>query len=511
VRIEREEIIAAYDKGPRAVVRLVTRIVRHFEKTIGRLEDTIELLVIDMGVQSRTTRELAEENRRLGERIAELESRLNMSSRNSSKPPSSDGLSKPPAKKRNTGGSPGGQKGHEGHTLRMVDDPDRVITHDVTECARCGRSLDRVAPAYEARQVFDLPPIAIEVTEHRSEKKTCPSCGFENKAAFPEGVEGSAQYGPRVTACAVYLNQYHLLPYARLSEAMSDLFDCPVSQGTLVNATRAASERLRGFEQEVKQRIAASPVACFDETGMRVQGKGAWLHVASTDGLTHYGVHPRRGREATDDIGILPGFSGTAEHDCWSPYLTYDCSHALCCAHLIRELTFQHEECSQEWALDMIELLLEANEVVKEAKDKGRAGLSRSRLKAFEKRYKRILASGFAANPLPDTRDQPVRRGRKKKTKARNLLERLRDHQREVLRFTNDFSVPFDNNLAERDLRMAKVKQKISGTFRSWDGASDFCRIRGYISTARKNSVPVIGALVDVFLGKPFVPGAVET
>lgn len=504
MHVEREEMIAAYNKGPRAVIKLVNKIVRHFEKAIDKFKGDVERLSREVGA-------LREENLRLAQRISELESRLNMNSRNSSKPPSSDGLSKPPAARKKTGKPPGGQKGHEGHTLRMVEDPDRVITHRVTECARCGRSLDRVASACEARQVFDLPPIAIQVTEHRSEKKDCPSCGFESKAAFPPGVDQSAQYGPRVTACAVYLNQYHLLPYARLSEAMSDLFGCPVSQGTLVNATRAASERLRGVEQEIKQRIAEAPVVCFDETGMRVEGKGAWLHVASTDKLTHYAVHPRRGRQATDDIGILPGFTGTAEHDCWSPYLTYDCSHALCCAHLIRELTFPAEECAQDWALDMTELLLEANEAVKEAKALGRTGLSHSGLKGFEKRYKRILARGFAANPLPDTRDQPARRGRKKKTKARNLLERLRDYQCEVLRFMNDFSVPFTNNLAEADLRMAKVKQKISGTFRSRDGARDFCRIRGYISTARKNSVPAIGALVDVFLGKPFVPGAVET
>ena len=508
MRVERQEILAAYNKGPKAVIRLVNGIVREFEKALEKLNSDIER---DISALREESLLLAEENRELARRIAELESSLKTNSRNSSKPPSSDGLSKPPAKKRNTGRSPGGQQGHEGRTLRMVEDPDRVITHRVTGCGRCGHSLEMVTGVHEARQVFDLPPIAIEVTEHRAERKTCPRCGSLSRASFPEGVTQSAQYGERVMATAVYLNEYHLLPYKRLSEAMNDLFGCPVSQGTLVNAVRTASEKLRGAEQETKRRIAEAPVVCFDETGMRVEGKGAWLHVASTDMLTHYAIHPRRGRQATDEIGILPAFTGTAEHDCWSPYLTYDCSHALCCAHLIRELTFQAEECAQDWAFDMIELLREANETVKKAKEKRRAKLSRSVLKALERRYERILASGFAANPLPDARGQPVRRGRKKKTKTRNLLERLGNHRCEVLRFTRDFSVPFDNNLAERDLRMAKVKQKISGTFRSWEGAGDFCRIRGYISTVRKNGVPVIQAFADVFEGKLFVPAAAGT
>jgi transposase/uncharacterized coiled-coil protein SlyX len=517
VRIEREEIIAAYDKGPRAVVKLVNRIVQQFEKTIARLrgdiaklEDTIELLGIDMGAQERRIDFLVKENQELAERIAELEARLNMNSRNSSKPPSSDGLSKPPAKRRKAGKPPGGQQGHVGHTHRMVERPDHTVVHTVSRCASCGRSLDRVkAAGYERRQVFELPVVRVEVTEHGAQRKKCPSCGSLNTAAFPQGVTQSAQYGPRARSAAVYLNQYQLLPYERASELMADLFGCSISQATLVNATRAASENLTGVEREIQRLLTSSPVACFDETGMRVEGRGAWLHVASTDKLTHYAVHPKRGREATDDIGILPAFTGTAVHDCWSPYLTYDCSHALCCAHLVRELAFQ-EECGQEWASDMIDLLLKAYAAVNEAKAMGRQSLKRSRLKTFEKRYERILARGFTANPLPEARGQPVRRGRKKKTKARNLLERLRDHRCEVLAFMNDFSVPFDNNLAERDLRMSKVKQKISGTFRSWNGAHDFCRIRTYISTAKKNHVPVVEALASAFRGEPLVPGSIQ-
>lgn len=519
MRVEREEILAAYDKGPRAVVRLVNKIIRQFEKTIAKLmgdiaklEDTIELLGIDMGVQNRKMRELAEENLRLAERVSELEARLNMNSRNSSKPPSSDGLSKPPAKRKKTGKRPGGQEGHEGHNLSMVENPDWEIVYPVKECSSCGRSLSRVEPAgHERRQVFELPPMAVEVTEHRAEVRLCPACGCENRAAFPEEVTQPVQYGPHLKAAAVYLNSYQLIPYERTGEVFSDLFGCEISEGTLVNWTSAASETLGPVENETKRQLTRSPVVSFDETGIRVDGKTAWLHVSSTERLTHYGAHPRRGSEATKAIGILPELGGTAVHDFFSSYLSYSCSHALCCAHILRELTFLAEENGEKWAVKMKKLLGDANDAVNERKAHGFKRLKGSQAKRFENRYERILAEGFAANPLPDIRGQPKRRGRKKKTKTRNLLERLRDYRCEVLKFMRDFSVPFDNNLAERDLRMAKVKQKISGTFRSWDGAHDFCRIRGYISTARKNQVPVIQALTDAFERKPFVPARVET
>ena len=524
MQIGRKEILALCTTDPGAVLELVETLVTTIadqmediaelrgqfarqQKASEKLERRLDKLQHEnRGLRDRMGL-LEGENGRLKKRVKELEGQLKLNSRNSSKPPSSDGFSKPPTVRKKTGKPPGGQAGHEGHTLQMVESPDHTVIHTVSECFSCGRSLERVATTdHERRQVFDLPPVKVEVTEHRAERKTCPRCGSLSRASFPEGVTQPVQYGPRLKAAAVYMSQYQLIPYERATDVFSVLFGCDVSEGTLVNWNRAASEMLKPVEGEIKRLLAGSPVANFDETGMRVEGRGAWLHVASTDKLTHYAVHPKRGRRATDDIGILPGFRGTAVHDCWSPYLTYGCSHALCCAHLIRELTFQQEENAQEWAGDMKELLLEEYAAVNEAKARGSQCLKRRQVKEFEKSYERILSKGFRANPLPEARGQPSRRGRKKKTKARNLLERLRDHQGKVLAFTRDFSVPFDNNLAERDLRMAKVKQKISGTFRSLEGAHDFCRIRGYISTARKNSVPVIQALADVFEGKPFVP-----
>lgn len=489
MRLSREAILSVYDAGLDAVVQLV-----------GILLDAIDKH-LDQIAYSR------EENKKLRERVKTLESQIKMNSRNSSKPPSSDGLRKLPVKRKKTGRTPGGQKGHKGHTLLMVENPDRKITHSVTECKFCGCSLGDVKAAkYERRQVFELPPIRAEVTEHRCERKACPQCGCENKAVFPEDVLQPVQYGPRLRAVAVYLNQYQLLPYERTSEMFGDLFGHSISQATLVNANRAASEMLKPVEDEIKQQIINSSVAHFDETGMRVNGKRVWLHVASNKQLTGYGIHNKRGCKAINDIGILSDFEGTAVHDCWRSYFTYSCSHALCNAHLLRELTFLEEVESEKWAGKMGKVLLDIFGACNEAAARGKEFLSKTLLKRFEEMYDRTVAEGFLANPLPEPGSRPGKRGKIKKTKARNLLERLRNYKPEILAFMYDFSVPFDNNQAERDIRMAKVKQKISGTFRSWDGAHAFCRIRGYISTARKNSVSVIQALTDAFEGKPFIP-----
>jgi len=496
MQLSREDILSVYDAGPDAVVQLVETLLDAINK---------------LAEQSEQVAYLQEENKKLKERVKTLEGQIKLNSRNSSKPPSSDMFRKPATKRKKTGKSPGGQKGHKGHTLMMVEDPDREIIHPLTECEFCGGSLDDVKVAgHERRQVFELPPIRAEVIEHRCERKVCPRCGCENKAAFPEDVTQPVQYGPRLRAVAVYLSQYQLLPYERTCELFDDLFGHKLSQATLVNANMAAGEILKPVEDEIKRQIINSSVAHFDETGIRVNGKREWLHVASTERLTGYGAHDKRGCEAINDIGILPDFRGTAVHDCWRPYFTYSCSHSLCNAHLLRELTFLEEEKNEKWAGRMGKLLLDIYDACNEARSRRKTQLPKALMKGFEKRYDRTVAEGLLANPLPKSRSQPGKRGRIKKTKAGNLLERLRKRKPEVLAFMNDFSVPFDNNLAERDIRMAKVKQKISGTFRSWDGAHAFCRIRGYISTARKNSVSVIQVLTDAFEGKPFMPLAAE-
>lgn len=472
-----EEALAIYQAGPETAVRV--------------------LLELD-------TRLAASENR-----VRHLEARLAKDSHNSSKPPSSDGLHKPKPKSLRTpsGRSPGGQPGHAGRTLRMVEKPDSVVSHPVNQCAGCGRSLTGQPPdRLECRQVFDLPEPKLEVTEHQGEIKTCP-CGCLNRAAFPPEAAAPAQYGLGVKSVAVYLKEYQLLPFDRLAEIMRDLFACGTfSEGTLANFTAACSQRLEPMDAIIREQVSAAEVAGFDETGMRATGSLHWLHTVSTPWLTWYFAHEKRGCEAMDAAGVLPDFKGRAVHDFWSPYLKYDCGHAFCNAHLLRELVFLWEEGAQAWAKDMIDHLRAIKTAVDTARQAGQTTLPGDILDGFHIRYLQIVDAGYAQNPAPEPRNGPQRRGRLKQSKAGNLLDRFRDHSGGILAFMRDFAVPFDNNLSERDLRMMKLRQKISGTFRSIDALVDFCRIRGYVSTARKNGLNALDALRRTFLGNPFVP-----
>jgi len=278
-----------------------------------------------------------------------------------------------------------------------------------------------------------------------------------------------------------------------------------LSEGTLTNITETCSESLQQPLDEIRKQLEQSPVVNFDETGSSVDGKRQWLHAASTPNLTYYEIHPKRGSHAMDQIGILPNFNGRAIHDFWKPYFKYDCNHGLCNAHHLRELTFLHEQHDQLWAKEMIECLLDIKKAVDEGKTSSHT-LFKEQIQKFETRYQHILDKGYIENPLPKKKSTKKKRGRQKKSKASNLLERLDEHRKQVLAFMYDFNVPFDNNLVERDLRMAKVQQKISGTFRSQDGANAFCRIRSYISTARKNALNAIESIIHAFDGKPFVP-----
>ena len=454
---------------------------------------------------------LRDENQALRAAVSELKEKAAKNSRNSSKPPSSDGLSKPKPKSLRQPGRrrSGGQPGHPGHTLRMVEKPDHTVRHRVERCADCGRSLaNQAADRTERRQVFDLPEPRLEVTEHQAEVKTC-TCGCCNRAAFPPDVTAPAQYGPRVKGVAVYFKESQLLPFDRVSETMRDIFACPTfSQGTLANFSAACSRQLQPVEVFIRDQVARSKVVGFDETGMRAVGSLHWLHTASTQYLTWYFAHRRRGGEAMDDAGILPDFQGRAVHDFWSSYLKYGCDHGLCNGHLLRELIFLWEEQNQQWAKTMIDHLLVIKAAVDTARNGGLTALPTADLDRFHQRYLAIVDIGYVQNPAGEAAPAPKRRGRRKQSKARNLLDRFRDHPGSILAFMHDFDVPFDNNLSERDLRMMKLRQKISGTFRSFAALTDFCRIRGYISTARKNGINALDALHRVFQGVPFMPTA---
>lgn len=448
---------------------------------------------------------------KLTTRLNELESQLAKNSRNSSKPPSSDGYGKPEPKSRRgkSGKSSGGQKGHKGSTLKQVKHPDQTVEHCLTQCTGCGHDLSsNLVEAIERRQVFDIPPISVQVCEHRAQIKTCPCCSLRNKAIFPESVTQPVQYGTELQAVATYLSQYQMVPFKRLQELFNDVFQIPLSQGTLDSILNRGYDNLARFESQAKQVVLSSELAHFDESGMRVNKKLHWLHVASTETTTCYTIHSKRGAPAMMDMGILNEFNGYAVHDHWASYGAFDCSHVLCNAHHLRELIHAHEQHGQEWARKMIDCLLEAKTEVETALAAGNDALSAARVSYYEKRYSRILRNGRSELPVIAA-PGVVKRGRVKQHKAKNLHDRLVFHKHETLAFVYDLSVPFDNNLAERDVRMAKVKQKISGCFRSEHGAHRFCRFRGYLSTARKQGRNILDCLRDAFRGNAFDPACI--
>jgi transposase len=515
----REELLALYHAGPEALLALVEALLAR----ITALEQAHAALGVANADLAQANADLAQANAALVARITHLEDRLALDSHNSSKPPSSDwGPREKPAPRSlrpppgTSGRQTGGQPGHPGRTLRLVDTPDRLEVHRPTQCAVCGGGLVGVAEGTarldaERRQVVDLPPLALEVTEHRVVHVTCDRCGVETAGTFPVGVTQPVQYGERLQATAVYLHDYQLLPYARTIEVLDALFGAAPAEGTLQAAETACFHGLAATEAAIKEALQQATVAHFDETSLRVDGQREWLHVASTPALTHYGVHPQRGRDATDAIAILPAFTGTAEHDAWAPYFTYDaCAHALCNAHLLRELVYLHEQQHQAWADELATLLVTAKDLVDTARAAGQDRLDDRTRATLDAHYDHLLAQGRATNPLPaPPADAPPKRGRRKRSKAQNLLARLTTHRREILAFVDDFAVPFDNNQAERDLRMLKVQQKISGGFRTAAGAAAFARIRGYISTLRKQSLPILHALAGVFAGSPLIPNLV--
>lgn len=433
-------------------------------------------------------------------RLKELEDQISKNSRNSSKPPSTDAYEKPAPKsqRKRTGRKAGGQKGHKGTNLKMVTCPDVEQLYKVEVCACCQKSLGRQkADSIECRQVYDLPPLELTITEHQAEVKRC-SCGYVNRAGFPPGVNHYVQYGPNIKSLLVYMQDYQLLPYERTKEFVQDIFGHQLSTGTLYNIRQYAFDQLATFEQRLKALLTLAVVAGFDETGMRIMTQRLWLHSCSTTQHAYYEAHAKRGQEAMDDIGILPNFEGIAIHDFWKSYYHYGRAHGLCNAHLLRDLTFVKERYQQTWADELAGLLLKMKAAKQRAIAKGKRSLSPVTLSRYRSLYEDLLQKGLKANPYQPPPKK--KRGRKKKTKPRNLIERFRDYADDILRFLYDFKVPFDNNFSERDIRMMKVKQKISGCFRSFNGAKFFARIRSFIVTARKQNINVFKALRNLFM-----------
>ena len=452
-----------------------------------------DLSAMDHAAKDDLIRFLLAEIAELKSRITALEVRLAKDSHNSSKPPSSDGLGKPaPKSLRQAGQHPkGGQKGHKGSALERVSRPDQVIIHPLPAiCDACGSTLDEAHIA-EARQVFDIPPQQVEVTEHRVLEARC-TCDKVHRSDFPEAITATTQYGPRVQASVVYLTQHHMLPILSTARIMRDTCGVALSPGAVVRMIHTAAGNLAPTVARIADAVRDARVAHFDETGMRVVGKLHWLHAAATQTLTWVGIHARRGQEAFDAFGILPGFQGTAIHDGWAPYRKYDCRHGLCNAYHLRELTLVHEQYGQRWAKNMIDLLVAAH------RDVADEPLSDDRMAQINADYTAILAQGDTVHPIKKRKDGTAHRGQSTPT---NLLRRLRGYREDVLRFLSDPEVPFTNNIAEQAVRMPKVKQKISGCFRTFDGAAAFCTIRSYLETLRKQGADLLHALVQSFQG----------
>ncbi len=440
-------------------------------------------------------------------RIEELERRGGKDSHNSSKPPSSDGLRRKVREKRKKSEKrSGGQQGHPGHTLSQGAEPDRVMMHRPEMCENCHQDLQHIpGEVKERRQVHDLPELRLEVEEHQVVEICCPHCQARSRGSFPATVRATAQYGPRVQALAVYLSQFQLLPMERVCETLSDLCHCGLSEGTLLNWIEQAAHTLEPTQQRIKTLLLQSELLHADETGVRIKGILHWVHVAATGVLTFYGWHRKRGREAMDALGIWSHFQGRAMHDRWASYDQYDCAHSLCGAHLLRDCLFVAEQEKQPWGQQMFEVLLLMLQTTDQWRVKGANHLPKPLRDELLAQYFDVLKVGFAAHTA---QSPPVslskKQGRPKQSASKNLLDALLERAEDVLAFLDDLTLPFTNNLAERDLRMIKVQQKISGTFRSADGATAFCIIRSYLSTMRKQGRSMLPALKAVFLSSPF-------
>jgi transposase len=455
-------------------------------------------------------------NDRLQQRVDMLECDATRHSRNSSKPPSSDTLTQRAAykecrdqrrktgpKKRGSqeGRRPGKQPGAQGRHLQPVGVPDQTVVHIPSSCSGCGAPLDDApTDAVTRRQVFDVPPPRIVVTEHVAEQRCCPDCGILTTAPFPAEATAPACWGPQVRALAVYLLDRQHLPVERTAELFEDVLGAPVSTGWLNGLPHEAAAALQPFLDDVRDQLRHAPVIGVDETGANIAGRRWWFHTVCNPWLTYLDCHQKRGVDATNQMNVLPGYEGVAVHDRWAPYFTYACAHAICGAHLIRDLAAISALADQQpWAEEMIEVLLDAKTKTETAAAGGLASLSVHQRRRIRSRYRKAIRRALAVNPDPEPRSRhPLDR------QAFNLARALHILQPDVLRFTEDLRVPFDNNQSERDLRMVKLQQKISGCFRTPDGAKAFCAVRSYLQTARKHGQNLLTVLTQLFQGQPW-------
>jgi len=474
----------------------------------GRVRQIHQLnhLVKDLSKQLREAREQT----RLA-REAHLATAMK-NSQNSSLPPSRDPRKRTKSLREQSGRKPGGQVGRKGVTREMVDVPEHLVIHSPQSCSLCGSSLSEAeAKASERRQVHDLPPQKIDVTEHQAQTKVCVRCGTKNKAQFPPGVEAPVQYGAGVRSVAAYLMGYQLLPYDRCAETLKDLFNCDLSVGTLATIFREGAREMVGPLLLIKEGLREAAVLNVDETNLRVQQKQEWVHVSATDKLTLLVHDKQRGTAAIEEIGILPAYKGVCVHDGFTAYDQYrQCRHSLCNAHILRELNYVIETSQASWAQEMKKLLLDIKAAVSQARETGEKRLAVLQEEEFESRYDQIIGEAGKLYPPLKRKKYRAKTRRPKESPivgaARKLVNRLAARRDEILLFMRDFTVPFDNNQAERDLRMLKVKQKISGCFRTEKGAAEFCQMRSYVSTMKKQGHETMEVIKSIFAGTKIMP-----
>jgi transposase len=465
-----------------------------------------EILLKKIEEQSQTIKELHQTIDELTQIIKGLKEKLGMNSRNSSKPPSSDSLDKPAPKslRKASGKKAGGQEGHPGKHLMTTVEPDEVIHHMPSFCGACSHRniCIKHATVEETRQIIDAV-VTVHVTAHKVLSLGCPLDGLRYKGEFPLDIKATVQYGQNLQALVVALNTIGAVSVQRTHEIISSVFNIPLSTGTVSNMVERCASGLKGVVELIRRKMVTETIVHCDETGTRVDGKTMWVHNASNPEYTYLTISGKRGREGMDSGGILPEFTGIAVHDCWAPYFGYPhLTHALCCAHLLRELIgVEENHPEQTWALFFKRLLLEMKAAKEKALERGEGQLSRYYLDKFDRLYDLIVEEAYHSNPQVKTGER--KRGRKKKGKVLSLVERLSVYKDSICLFIKDIVVPFDNNQAERDIRMIKTKTKVSGCFRSIEGAKDYLTIMSYIGTAKKHGINPYEAIRNAILGTP--------
>jgi transposase len=430
----------------------------------------------------------------LASKMAQLESQLNMNSTNSSMPPSSDKWKRPQSKRKKSGKKPGGQPGHKGHGLKLKGEPNEIVLHTPTVCEQCGLDISAMeGTVSDSRYTIDIE-IRTVTSRHDQVKVVCPICGTVSSGQFPDSLKSRIQYGEGVRAISVLFTNYAMVGYDKTRKILNDMCGIPIRAGTVVNHVKQFTKKSELVLKEISEKLKKASVLNCDETGTRVKGKNQWLHTASNGEATYSTVHPKRGEEGIDDNGVLKAFEGTIVHDFWKSYFKYErCRHALCNAHLLRELQGVIENTGQVWARGMQELLRKMKKVVDGYKEEGKKGLSRYYNKKFALAYRQIVREG--------EQEVPVIEGQRKRGKARCLLDRFKGYEKEICRFAEDFEVPFDNNQAERDIRSSKVKQKVSGGFRSDEGAKNYGKVSSVIGTALKQGKSAFDAVSGIIAG----------